>query len=165
MAYARAGLHERVPQADGVLGGDPQLVAQVAGVAGPADVDRDAADRRRRAAGSSAGPRTTRRSRPRGPARDSGPWRASAAVALGGLLDRHVEPGRVLAQPAQLRVGGGPAEPLVVQAVDRAVVDDLAVLVAPRRVEDLADGQLRRVAGDDPVDEAERRRAPSTSYL
>jgi hypothetical protein len=50
------------------------------------------------------------------------------------------------------------------EAVDRAVVDDLAVLVAPRRVVDLADLELRRVAGDDPVDERSASR-PETSYL
>ena len=59
----------------------------------------------------------------------------------------------------QLRVGGGPAELLLVDAMDRAVVDDLAVLVAPGRVEDLPDLELRRVAGDHAVDEADRVRA------
>ena len=40
--------------------------------------------------------------------------------------------------------------------MDRPVVDDLAVLVAPRRVDDAADRHLRRVAGDHPVDQPER---------
>ena len=40
--------------------------------------------------------------------------------------------------------------------VDRAVVDDLAVLIAPGRVVDGARVEPRRVAGDDPVDEADR---------
>jgi hypothetical protein len=38
--------------------------------------------------------------------------------------------------------------------VDRPIVDDLAVLVAPRRVVDPAGCELRRVAGDHAVDEA-----------
>ena len=40
--------------------------------------------------------------------------------------------------------------------MDGAVVDDLAVLVAPRRVVDLPDGERRGVAGDDAVHEARR---------
>src|SRR4029079_8283441 len=39
------------------------------------------------------------------------------------------------------------------QPMDRAVVDDLAVLVAPRRVPDLDHRELRRVARDDAIDE------------
>ena len=38
----------------------------------------------------------------------------------------------------------------------RAVVDHLAVFIAPRRVVDLADGHLRRVARDDAIDQAHR---------
>ena len=51
---------------------------------------------------------------------------------FGLLVDRDVEPGAVLAQPAELRVGRGPAVAPLVEAMDRPVVDDLAVLVAPR---------------------------------
>ena len=47
--------------------------------------------------------------------------------------------GGVLPEPAQARIGRGPAERLLRQPRHRPVVDDLAVLVAPRRVEDLAD--------------------------
>src|SRR6185503_4717488 len=39
------------------------------------------------------------------------------------------------------------------QPMDGSVVDDLAVLVAPRRVPDLAHRELRRVAGDDAIDQ------------
>ena len=81
---------------------------------------------------------------------------ATAADLLGHVLDRHVEAGGVLPEPAKLRVRGGPAERAVVEVMDRPVVDHLAVLVAPRRVVDLAWLQLRRVAGDDPIDETER---------
>src|SRR4029079_18535774 len=42
------------------------------------------------------------------------------------------------------------------QPMDGSVVDDLAVLVAPRRVPDLAHRELRRVAGDDAIDERGR---------
>jgi hypothetical protein len=52
-----------------------------------------------------------------------------------------------------LRIRGRPAEVAVAEPMDRAVVDDFAVLVAPRRVIDLPDAEFRRVAGDHPVDE------------
>ena len=45
-AVRAAGRDERVPDLDRARGRDPQLVAEVAGVAGPRDVDRDLADLR-----------------------------------------------------------------------------------------------------------------------
>ena len=73
-----------------------------------------------------------------------GPCSASAATSseMSSIVD--VEAGGVLAEPAQARIGRGPAERLLPQPRHRPVVDDLAVLVAPGRVEDLADGHLRR---------------------
>ena len=56
-------------------------------------------------------------------------------------------------EPAQARIGRGPSEARLSQPRHRAVVDHLAVLVAPRRVEDLADRHLADVARDDAIDE------------
>ena len=72
---------------------------------------------------------------------------------LRDVLDGHVEAGGVLPEPAQARIRRRPAERLLRQPRHRPVVDHLAVLVAPRRVEDLADRHLRHVAGDEPIDE------------
>ena len=47
----------------------------------------------------------------------------------------------------------GPPERVLAQAGHRAIVDDHALLVAPRRVPDLASLQARGVAGDDAVDQ------------
>ena len=72
---------------------------------------------------------------------------------LGDVLDLHVQSARVRHQPAQVRMRRRPAIRLLGHPRHRAVVDDGAVLVAPRRVPDLADRQLRGVAGDDAVHE------------
>ena len=83
---------------------------------------------------------------------------------LGDVVDRDVEARGVLAEPSQARIRGGPAEGVLPQPRHRPVVDHLAALVAPRRVEDLPDRHLRHVAGDDPVDEP-RRVAPGDQVL
>ena len=75
---------------------------------------------------------------------------------LGDVVDRDVEARRVLGEPAQVRIGGRPAIHLLRHPRHRAIVDDLAVFVAPRRVVDLADRHLRRVARDDAIDEPHR---------
>ncbi len=76
--------------------------------------------------------------------------------ALGDVLDRHLQPGGVAVQPAQVRVGSRQAVAVLAEPGDRAVVDLLAVPVAPRRVDHLADLALRDVAGHDPVQQADR---------
>ena len=53
-------------------------------------------------------------------------------------------PSGVLLEPAQARVGRRPAVDVLLQARDGAVVDDLAVLVAPGRVDDRADATTLR---------------------
>ena len=87
---------------------------------------------------------------------DVGPCRARAAISseMSSICD--VEPGCVLAEPAQARIRGRPAEGLLAQSRHRAVVDHFAVLVAPRRVEHLPDRHPRDVSGDDPIDELGR---------
>ena len=80
-AVAACRLDQRVPHVDGSLGRDPQLVAEVAGVAGPAHVDRAARRPGGRPASEVAqvGERLPDGRLENGPA-DSGPWRASAAA-------------------------------------------------------------------------------------
>ena len=129
--YAAPGRHQGVPDLDRALGRDPQLVAEVAGVAGPRHVDGDLADLRRPAPEVA---KVVERLAGRG-LEDVARERALEGERrrrLGLLGDRHVEAGAVLAQPAELRVGRGPAVEPLVESMDRAVVDDLAVLVAPR---------------------------------
>ena len=74
------------------------------------------------------------------------------------VADIHVQAVGVHPEPPDLRVRSRPADHLrpvlVLEAVDRAVVEHLAVLVAPRGVEDAARRELRRVADDQPVHQA-----------
>src|SRR6185436_7138879 len=161
-AVAPTRRHDGVPRLGRALRGDPQLVAEVARVARARDLDLDAlpaqAQRRRPAAEvaqlserllgglleGAPGQRTLERDR-----RD----------LLGDVIDGDVEVAGVEGQPAELGVGGGPEVLGLGESMDRAVVDDLAVLVAPGRVPDLPHGELRGVAGDHPVDERGRVRA------
>ncbi len=57
-------------------------------------------------------------------------------------------------EPAAAGIGRGDAEMVGVQSRHGAVVDDLAVGVAPGGVIDLADFLFGDIAGDDPIDEA-----------
>src|SRR2546427_3999238 len=57
-------------------------------------------------------------------------------------------------QPAQRRVGRRHAERLLAQHRDCAVVDLLALVVAPRRVEHLADFRFAHVARDDVIEQS-----------
>ena len=60
---------------------------------------------------------------------------------------------RVQVEPAKGGVGRSPAELLLADPGDGAVVEHLPILVAPARVDDRIPADLRRVARDDPVDE------------
>ena len=71
------------------------------------------------------------------------------------VLDRRVEAARVEEDPAVRRIRRRPEELLLAPPRDRAVVDEVPVVVAPRRVGDLTDRHARRVARDDAVDEGE----------
>src|SRR6185436_16931590 len=117
----------------------------VARVAGPGYVDRRATDLRRPAPEVA---QVVERFAGRG--LEDRPRERALQGERGGrlrvLVDRDVEPHAVLAEPAQLRVGGRPAVTAVAEIVDRAVVDDLAMLVAPRRVDDRARPQPGGVA-------------------
>ena len=123
------------------LGVDPDLVAEVAGVAGARDRDRDVADGRVYEAEVLERREIRRRQLLEDRARQRALQRERAG-ALGDVLDRDVEPDGVHRQPAEVRLGAREAERVLVEPADGAVVDDLAVRVAPRRVEHLADAAL-----------------------
>src|ERR1043166_8604126 len=74
---------------------------------------------------------------------------------LGDVFDLDFEAGGVLREPAQGGVCRRPAVGVLGEARDRAVVNDVAALVAPRRVDDLADGDLAH----DAVNQARSMRA------
>ena len=62
------------------------------------------------------------------------PLQGERGHLLGDVLDRDVEADRVLREPSQAGIGGGPAKGVFGEARHGPIVDDLAVLVAPRRV-------------------------------
>ena len=149
-----AHVEDPVPHGERAVGGHPQLVAAVARVAGARDVDR----RRRRS-------RTRRRRKyftsaqswpvaASSTSRESWPWSARPAVSSLMSFDLDVEVGAGHQEPAVAGVGGGDPVGRVRQARHRAVVDDLALLVAPGRVVDLVDLELRDVARHHAVQQA-----------
>ena len=75
---------------------------------------------------------------------------------LRDVLDLHSQAGRVLPEPPQARIGRRPPVRLLPEPRHGAIVDHLAVLVAPRRVIDLAHRHLLHVARDHSVDETRR---------
>ena len=147
-----AALHQRVPDGDRAVPRHPDLVAEIAGVAGARDLDRHAGDRPARhaeifqAADVGVGHRVEQAAGRR-------PLQRERGHLLRDVLDVDVQADGVLREPAQAGIGRGPAERVLGQPRHRSVVDHLAVLVAPRRVVDLADGELRRVARDDAIDQ------------
>ena len=143
---------QRIPDGQGIRRVQPDLVAEVAGVAGARDGHRlagehvrchaeelDAVHRRLAAA-------IQHRARLRSLQRERG-------HLLGALGDGHVHADRVHVQPAQRRFGGGEAEAVLVEARHRAVVEQLAFVVAPAGVVHLSDGELGDVARHDPIEQ------------
>ena len=148
----RAGVHHGVPERQGLLGIHPHLETQVAGVAGARDRDRDAAD------GSGSEAVVLEDCEVGRCQHFEDGARARALQCQGGcrgrhVLDLHVQARGVEVQPAEIGIGGRKAERLLAQARDRAVVDDLAGRVAPRRVQHLTDLRLPDVAGDDAIEQ------------
>ncbi|MCZ6528858.1 MAG: hypothetical protein O6949_00815 [Chloroflexi bacterium] len=54
-------------------------------------------------------------------------------------------------RPAPARIGGGNAESILRQPPDRAIVDDLAIVIAPGAVEDLTDLAMSHIARHDAI--------------
>ena len=70
----------------------------------------------------------------------------SAPPSARYLGDRDLHADCVHVEPAQGRLGGGETEALLAEAGHGAVVEQLALVVAPARVVDLPDGELGDVA-------------------
>ena len=151
-AVGPAGGEDGVPDGQGPLRGDPELVAAIARVAGPRDAHVDAGDLRP----------------PMPEVPDPGPVLAGRrlehlpaelalererAERLADVLDLDVQARGVQQEPAVAGIGRGHAVLVVGEPRHGAVVQDLAVLVAPGRVQHLIDLQGGDVAGHDPVEE------------
>ena len=67
---------------------------------------------------------------------------------LGNVFDLHVQVEAVLAEPAQAGIGRRPAIDILFEPRDGAVVDDLALLVAPTAIDDLSHFDFVDVARD-----------------
>ena len=130
-----AGLDHRVPDGGRARGGDDQLDAVLARVAGAAD--EHAVLRRRRSAwrsGSASG--SSPSARPATIPRASGPWTASIARSCRRSVELDVEALGVLAEPGEvaLVVGGvGDRQEAVAQPVGEEVVEHAAVLAGRAR--------------------------------
>ncbi len=148
-----AHVHERVIDRLALLPGNPDLVAEVAGVSGARDLHRDAAQARRR------DPEVLE-------TRDVGAFDAGledgaaggalkgeGAQPVGDVLDRDLQPMAVHVDPAQVGLGRRPAVDVFLEARHRAVVDHLAPPVAPVRVGDLAGLHLGDVACHHAIDQ------------
>ena len=145
-------VHQLVEHFDGIIPVDPDFVAQVAGVAGARNVHGNAGNFAvghaeifergnvgvRHGVQQFAGGGTLQR---------------ESRSFLGNVLNLHIQAKGVLPEPAQAGIGGGPAVVVFAEARDGAVVNDLAVGIAPAAVNDLIDGHLVDVAGDDTIDE------------
>jgi len=147
-----AVLYEGVPNFYGVFPGHPDFEAEVAGVAGAGDVHGnagyfgvgDAKVLQIRDAGVSYGFKE---------AAGGGALHGQRGHVFGGVDDFYVETEGVLLEPAETRVGGSPAIVIFAETGDGAVVDDVALGIAPTAVDDLVDCDFVDVAGDDAVDE------------
>src|SRR5262249_40942285 len=139
--------HDRVPYLHGVFPGNPDFVAKVAGVTGAGDVDKDVADF---ASGHAEIFEVGDVGLGNGFERLAGgrSLQGEGGEFLGDVFDPHVHVQTVLAKPAQAGIGGRPAVLVFFQASDGAVVDHLALLVAPATVNHLPHADLGDVAGD-----------------
>ena len=85
---------------------------------------------------------------------DVGPCSASAATSSDTSSTVTRSPEAFCRNQRRARIGRRPPEQVVVEPRHRAIVDDLTVFVAPRRVEHLADGHFRDVPGNQAIDQA-----------
>src|SRR5215469_10731565 len=152
---ASAGIRQSVPDFDGVLPGNPDLIAEVAGVARARDVDRYTADLAARFAEifqvldvgfGDAFEQFARCRTLQGQRRE----------LLGDVFDLNLKSDGILTKPAQIGVGGSPAIGVFSQSCNGAVVNDLAVFIAPAAIDDLIDGDFVDIAGQYAIDKASR---------
>jgi hypothetical protein len=160
-APGAAGGDQRVPEPERAVALDPHLVAEVAGVAGAADPDLEVVDAgpddAEEAQGVEVGVARGAQHLARGRALD-GDGREPRA----GVLEADPIAARGRREPVEGRVGGGQAVVVLAEAGDRAVVDDLAAVVAPAGVGDAADREPGDVAGEHP---GEHRRGVGSGHL
>src|SRR5579872_856239 len=148
-------IRQSVPYLNGVIPGHPDFISQVAGIAGARDIDRNPCN---------FSARHTEIFQIRDVGLGNrfqqlrGGWtlQRESRNLLGDVFDLHIHVQTVLPEPAQARIGGCPAINVLLEMRDRAVIDDLAILVAPAAVDNLPDFHLVDVARDDAIHETGR---------
>src|SRR5262249_789465 len=129
---------------------DPNLVAEIAGVAGPRYLDRYSANVPMchaeifQAPDVSAAERIEELSRR---------WtlKRQRRHLIRNVVGPPIPTNRALSEPSEARIRGSPPKAVFADARHGAIIDNLAKLVAPRRVVHLAHSELMRVARDDAV--------------
>ena len=139
-----AGFHQQVPQRFGVLRGDPQLVSQVAGIAGAGDRERDAAGVPLRQTvilqvGEEHAAEDLLQDAPR-----VRTLQRQGCQVIRHVAHLHIQAVAAILEPGQVGLGGGDAKYLLRQARHRTIIDHLTVVVAPGRIHHLTDGAARR---------------------
>ena len=131
----------------------PDFVSQIAGVAGAGDVDGNAGN-------FAAGDAEIFQIRDIGfgdglqQLGRRGSLQSERGDFLGNILDLNIHVQAVLAEPAQAGIGGGPAIDVFFETRNGAVVDDLALFIAPAAINDLAHFDFVDIARDNAVHEA-----------
>ena len=152
-----AGSHQFIPNSQCLVAGNPNFITEVARVTRARNLDRHSGDR---AFGDAKifqvrNVRIADQSLQQ-PARGR-PLQCQRGDTVSEMSSiSHVEAGGVLSEPAQAGIGGSPAINIFFQPRHRAIVDHFALLVAPRRVNNLAHRNLAHVARDDAVDQTGR---------
>ncbi len=150
-----ARVDDRVPRGDRALARDPDLVAEVARVAGARD-ERRVPEQVDVGEAVVLHPREIGAGEPLEELARSRTLQRERAELVGHVGDRDVEAGGARVEPARVALGRREPEMRVADARDRAVVDDLAARVAPRRVGHVAYRHLREIARDEPIEERVR---------
>src|SRR5207237_475635 len=130
----------------------PDLVTEIAGIASTGYLDGDAGE----LGGGNSEILELRcakrlKNRARGRSLDG-----ERSDVLGNIGKTHIHAGGVVLEPAQIGLGRGHAKHVLSQTSHRAIVDDLAGVVAPRRVEHLAYGRSEYLARDDEIEKTRR---------
>ena len=145
-----AFVHQRVPNFDGIMlvvKRNPNLVAEIARVSGAGNIDRHAGNLAARFAeifqvgDVRLGDRFQQ-------LRRRGPLQRQSRRLLGDVFDLNIHVQAVLPEPAQARIGCRPAIFVFFEARDRAIVDDLAIFIAPAGIDHLPHRDFVDVARD-----------------
>src|SRR5215470_12793501 len=148
-------LEESVPHEGSVVPRHPDFITEISRVTGSRDVDIDTRDSPTRESKvfqscdvrfSSLHQQTARRRA----------LKSKRGNFVRDVFDLHVKPQTILVKPTHARISGRPAVAIFGEPRNRAVIDHLALLVAPAAVNDLADGNFIDVTRDHTVDEFRR---------